>query len=40
MTKLIEECWCKKPEARLTVLRLKKSLGYLLEEAKDGKEYV
>ena len=40
MGKLIQECWHDGPSVRLTILRVKKTLNNLLEESKDGKEYV
>lgn len=37
LSRLMRECWNKNPKARLTSLRLKKSLKKLLEEAEDDR---
>ena len=34
---MIRECWNQNPKARLTILRLKKTLRKLWEEAEDEK---
>ncbi|WAR11063.1 ACVR1-like protein [Mya arenaria] len=37
MSRVLRECWNQNPKARLTVLRLKKTLRKLWEEAQDEK---
>lgn len=37
VSRVIRECWNQNPRARLTVLRLKKTLRKLWEEAEDEK---
>ncbi|VDP80485.1 unnamed protein product [Echinostoma caproni] len=34
--RLLEECWCARPEERLTMLRIKKTLGELISREKES----
>ena len=38
LAKIIQQCWLHEAEARLTALRIKKSLANLLESTKEKKE--